>query len=59
MAPWTAFSHSGDYPFDASRVRKEWRRLHAGDLEPLPEDEALKAASSIRVKTSSFMSFFW
>ncbi|QTN26130.1 hypothetical protein HZ993_12275 [Rhodoferax sp. AJA081-3] len=44
MAPWTAFSHSGDYPFDASRVRKEWRRLHAGDLEPLPEDEALLAA---------------
>jgi len=44
MAPWTAFSHSGDYPFDASRVRKEWRRLHAGDLEPLPEDETLLAA---------------
>ena len=44
MAPWTAFSHSGDYPFDAARVRKEWRRLHAGDLEPLPEDEALLAA---------------
>lgn len=44
MAPWTAFSHSGDYPFDAYRVRTEWRRLHAGDLEPLPKDDAVLAA---------------
>jgi len=44
MAPWTAFSHSGDYPFDASSVKKEWRRLHAGDLEPLPVDGAVLTA---------------
>ena len=41
MAPWTAFSHSGDYPFDALRVKKEWAHLHAGDLEPLPDDDAV------------------
>lgn len=44
MAPWTAFSHSGNYPFDAARVKKEWRQLHAGDLEPLPEDSAVLKA---------------
>lgn len=44
MAPWTAFSHSGEYPFDASRVKKEWRQLHAGDLEPLPQDDAVLKA---------------
>jgi tetratricopeptide (TPR) repeat protein len=44
MAPWTAFSHSGNYPFDAPRVKKEWQQLHAGDLEPLPEDGAVLKA---------------
>lgn len=44
MAPWTAFSHSGDYPFDASSVKKQWRSLHAGDLEPLPDDDAVLTA---------------
>lgn len=44
MAPWTAFSRSGDYVFDATRVRREWRQLHAGDLEPLPEDGAVLKA---------------
>ncbi|MES2949184.1 MAG: hypothetical protein V4858_11660 [Pseudomonadota bacterium] len=38
MTPWTAFSHSGDYRFDASRVKKQWGQLHAGDLEPMPDD---------------------
>ena len=44
MAPWTAFSHSGDYTFDAARVKKHWSQLHAGDLETLPEDSAVLAA---------------
>lgn len=44
MAPWTAFSHLGEYPFDAARVKKEWRVLHAGDLEPLPKDTAVLKA---------------
>jgi tetratricopeptide (TPR) repeat protein len=44
MAKWTAFPHLGDYPFDAASVRSEWARLHAGDAEPLPRDEAVLAA---------------
>lgn len=44
MTPWIAFSHSGEYPFDAARVKKEWRQLHAGDLEPLPKDNAVLKA---------------
>jgi hypothetical protein len=44
MAKWTAFPHLGDYPFDTASVRAEWARLHAGDAEPLPRDEAVLAA---------------
>jgi tetratricopeptide (TPR) repeat protein len=44
MAKWTAFPHLGDYPFDAASLRSEWARLHAGDAEPLPRDEAVLAA---------------
>lgn len=42
MAKWTAFPHLGDYPFDAASVRRDWERLHAGDAEPLPRDEAVR-----------------
>lgn len=44
MAKWTAFPHLGDYPFDAASVQRDWARLHAGDAEPLPRDEAVLAA---------------
>ena len=44
MAKWTAFPHLGDYPFDAALVRRDWARLHAGDAEPLPRDDAVLAA---------------
>ena len=44
MAKWTAFPHLGDYPFDPASVRSGWARLHAGDTEPLPRDEAVLAA---------------
>jgi tetratricopeptide (TPR) repeat protein len=44
MAKWTAFPHVGEYSFDAATVRSEWARLHAGDAEPLPKDEAVLAA---------------
>jgi tetratricopeptide (TPR) repeat protein len=44
MAKWTAFPHLGDYPFDAASVRRDWERLHAGDAEPLPREEAVLAA---------------
>ena len=44
MGKWTAFPHLGDYPFDAASVRRDWARLHAGDAEPLPREEAVLAA---------------
>lgn len=44
MAKWTAFPYAGDYRFDAASVIKSWDRLHAGDLEPLPQDaEVIRA----------------
>ena len=39
MAKWTAFPQAGEFDYDAQSLRKHWRRLHAGDAEPLPEDE--------------------
>ena len=44
MTHWTAFPYAGDYPFDATSVRKNWARLHAGDAEPLPKDTSVLAA---------------
>jgi len=44
MAKWTAFPHLSDYPFDAVSVRRDWARLHAGDAEPLPQDDAVLLA---------------
>lgn len=44
MAKWTVFPYAGDYDFDASRVKQNWTRLHAGDAEPLPQNgEVLEA----------------
>ena len=37
MAKWTAFPYDL-YDFDAARLKKQWARLHAGDVEPLPKD---------------------
>lgn len=39
MATWTAFNCNDAYPFDAKRVKKYWNQLHAGDQEPLPQDD--------------------
>ena len=44
MARWTAFPHPGDYEFNAQSLRKQWGRLHAGDAEPLPLDDAVLEA---------------
>ncbi|MDD2881602.1 MAG: hypothetical protein PHQ58_14325 [Rhodoferax sp.] len=41
MAHWTAFPYAGEYNFDAKSVKTHWARLHAGDLEPLPQDAKL------------------
>ncbi|HEY8906339.1 MAG TPA: hypothetical protein VIM63_09900 [Rhodoferax sp.] len=44
MSKWTAFPYPGDYCFDAASVKKEWTRLHVGDIEPLPCDNAVLEA---------------
>jgi tetratricopeptide (TPR) repeat protein len=44
MAKWTAFPHLGDYSFSAATVSRHWARLHAGDAEPLPGDDAVLGA---------------
>lgn len=44
MAQWTAFPHAGDYAFDAAAVTQHWDRLHRGDCEVLPRDDAVLQA---------------
>ena len=45
MAKWTAFPYdAGPYMVDAATLKKHWARLHKGDAEPLPKDEAVLAA---------------
>ncbi len=45
MAKWTAFPYGADtYRLDPAALKKQWARLHAGDAEPWPKDEAVQAA---------------
>jgi tetratricopeptide (TPR) repeat protein len=45
MAKWTAFPYdAADYTYDAAALKKHWARLHKGDAEPLPKDDAVLAA---------------
>jgi hypothetical protein len=45
MAKWTAFPYdAADYSHDVAALKKHWVRLHAGDAEPWPKDEAVQAA---------------
>ncbi len=44
MARWTVFPNAGEFRFDADSTRRLWSRLHAGDAEPLPADEAVLRA---------------
>lgn len=45
MATWTAFPYdNAGYVHDAASLKKHWARLHAGDAEPWPKDEAVQAA---------------
>jgi tetratricopeptide (TPR) repeat protein len=45
MAKWTALPYDAhDYAYDAAALKKHWARLHKGDAEPLPKDEAVLAA---------------
>ena len=45
MARWTAFPYdTADYSYDAAALKKQWARLHSGDVEPLPKDDKVLAA---------------
>jgi len=45
MAKWTAFPYdAADYTYDAAGLKKHWARLHKGDAEPFPKDDAVLAA---------------
>ncbi len=45
MAKWTAFPYAtDDYTHAPAALKKHWARLHTGDAEPWPKDEAVQAA---------------
>lgn len=45
MAKWTAFPYDADdYTYDAAALKKHWARLHKGDAEAFPKDEAAQVA---------------
>ena len=45
MAKWTAFPYDkAAYTYGTAALKKNWARLHAGDAEPLPKDDAVLAA---------------
>ncbi|MDX1625948.1 MAG: hypothetical protein R3323_05500, partial [Wenzhouxiangellaceae bacterium] len=41
---WTAFDGDGRFDYGADALKKKWKALHAGDLEPWPSDESLQEA---------------
>ncbi|TFZ05153.1 hypothetical protein EZ313_00270 [Ramlibacter henchirensis] len=41
MGKWAPFPHPGEFDLSPEDVRARWGRLHAGDAEPLPADEAV------------------
>jgi tetratricopeptide (TPR) repeat protein len=42
MAKWTKFPHtSKEYEYTAASLKKNWARLHQGDCEPFPKDDAV------------------
>jgi tetratricopeptide (TPR) repeat protein len=44
VGKWVAFPHQLEFELDVDEVRRRWPQLHAGDAEPLPQDEAVLAA---------------
>ena len=45
MAKWTAFPHADKhYEYSPATLKKHWARLHRGDCEPFPKDDAIAAA---------------
>ena len=42
---WTAFPHKDpSYSYPGAELKKNWERLHRGDCEPFPKDEAAQEA---------------
>lgn len=42
---WNAFPHDSDaFDLDGTALKKRWKTLHAGDCEPWPADQAIRAA---------------
>src|SRR5215468_1901915 len=42
---WTKFPHAEKaYSYDSAALKKHWERLHRGDREPLPKDDAVLEA---------------
>jgi hypothetical protein len=42
---WIAFPHPArDYDYPGAALRKAWKKLHAGDGEPFPDDRAVEEA---------------
>jgi tetratricopeptide (TPR) repeat protein len=45
MAKWTPFPYdNAAYVYDATALKKNWARLHAGDAEPAPKDDKVLTA---------------
>jgi len=45
MARWTAFPHADQrYEYTPATLKKHWARLHRGDCEPFPKDDAVVTA---------------
>lgn len=45
MARWTAFPHADKrYEYTPATLKKQWARLHRGDCEAFPKDDAVVAA---------------
>ena len=45
MTTWNKFPHSDPaYDYSGAKLKKAWAKLHAGDKEPYPADEALQDA---------------
>ena len=42
---WTAFPHDNTaFVYDGAALKKNWARLHKGDAEPFPTDQAVEEA---------------
>ena len=45
MAKWTKFPHDNSgFQYTAATLKKNWARLHRGDCEPFPKDDAVVQA---------------